>query len=157
MSQPRIGVIVRRGLNPTDWEARHLRGEVVDRTPYAYHLAGSDFALEWSKDHPEGALGRWWRMTLKRLLGFDLVHVWRNRGVIERADAVWTHTEREHLAVALLKTLQPRRFSAVSIAQSVWLWDRWSEMSGIRRSFFTRLLRKHSVEVLLSRVNRDLS
>ena len=155
MDRPRIAVIVRYGLNPNAWEERHRRGEVADRTPYGYHLAESAFDLEWSTDRIEGATARWWRMTAKRVLGFDFIHVWRNRDAIARADAVWTHTEREHLAVALLKLLRPRRYRAASIAQSVWLWDLWPELSGIRTRFFRLLLRRHAVEVVLSRVNRD--
>ncbi|WP_224786009.1 glycosyltransferase [Microbacterium caowuchunii] len=150
-------MIVRHGLDPTAWERRHERGEVMDRTPYAYHLAEPAVVLEWSRDRAEHAAARWWRMSVKRLLGFDFVHVWRNRALIERADAVWTHTEREHLAVALLKVLRPRRYRSASIAQSVWLWDLWPTLSAPRRRFFRILLRRHDVEVVLSRMNRDAS
>lgn len=157
MSKPRIAVVLRHGLNATHWGERHARGEVVDRTPYAYHLAEEDFELEWSRDAIEGAPSRWWRATLRRVLGFDLVHVWRNRAMIARADAVWTHTEREHLAVAMLKLLAPRTYRAHSIAQSVWLWDQWPGMAGVRRRLFAALLRRHSLEIVLSRLNRDAS
>jgi len=155
MSRPRIAVITRHGLNAADWGHRHARHEVIDRTPYAYHLAEDEAVLEWSQDGHEGVVGRWWRMTLRHLLGFDLVHVWRNRALLARADAIWTHTEREHLAVAMLKSLRPRTYRAHSIAQSVWLWDLWPHMAGIRRWFIARLLRQHTIELLLSRVNRD--
>jgi glycosyltransferase involved in cell wall biosynthesis len=73
------------------------------------------------------------------------------------ADVIWTHTEREHLAVALVKALSPRRYRAVSIAQSVWLWDQWPALSRLRAAFIRRLLTRHAVEVVLSRVNRDAS
>ncbi|MET0829806.1 MAG: glycosyltransferase [Microbacterium sp.] len=152
-----MAVIVRFGLNPQQWMQRHARGEVVDATPYAYHLAEQWFALDWSQDRAESRAARWWRMSVRHLLGFDFVHVWRNRRIIQEADAVWTHTEREHLAVALLKTLAPRRYRAVSIAQSVWLWDLWPGLSRVRSGLFRRLLRRHDVEVVLSRVNRDAS
>ena len=112
MDRPRIAVIVRYGLNPNAWEERHRRGEVADRTPYGYHLAESAFDLEWSTDRIEGATARWWRMTAKRVLGFDFIHVWRNRDAIARADAVWTHTEREHLAV--LATMPSRPVGRIS-------------------------------------------
>lgn len=157
VNERRVAVIVRFGLNPQRWAERHARGEVVDQTPYAYHLAEQWFAVDWSADHDESSLARWWRMSIRRLLGFDFVHVWRNRRIIRTADAVWTHTEREHLAVALLKMLAPRRYRAVSIAQSVWLWDSWPQMSRARAAFLRLLLRRHAVEVVLSRVNRDAS
>lgn len=157
MGNPRIAVVLRYGLNPQSWSLRHERGEVVDRTPYAYDLANEWFTVDWSADHPEGKMTHTLRMTLRRALGFDLVHIWRNRRMIQSADAVWTHTEREHLAVALLKVLSPKRYQAASIAQSVWLWDQWHSFSGLRRRILGRLLRAHAVEIVLSRENRAAS
>jgi len=157
VSERRIAIIVRFGLNPRQWTQRHARGEVVDETPYGYHLAEQWFTVDWSQDRVETRAARWWRMSVRHLLGFDFVHVWRNRRIIQQADAVWTHTEREHLAVALLKTLAPRRYRALSIAQSVWLWDLWPQVSWVRSTLFRILLRRHAVEVVLSRVNRDAS
>ncbi|ODT11911.1 MAG: hypothetical protein ABS61_01720 [Microbacterium sp. SCN 70-18] len=152
-----MAVIVRYGLNATAWRARHERGEVADATPYGYHFAEPGLSLEWSVDRPEGRISHSWRMFVRRVLGFDFVHVWRNRAIIARSDVVWTHTEREHLAVGALKVLFPRRYTARTVAQSVWLWDMWAQMSAPRRALFTRLLRAHDVEVVLSRINRDAS
>lgn len=157
MGQLRVAVVLRHGLSQAGWRARHSAGEVVDETPYAYHLAEGDVSLVWCLDHPESAVGRRWRHLVRRILGFDLVHAWRNRGIIQSADAVWTHTEREHLAVALLKWFNPRRYRARSIAQTVWLWDHWHEFSAVRRAFYGHLLHQHDVELVLSRVNRDIS
>lgn len=155
MAKTRVGVIVRYGLNPIAWRVRHAQGEVSDATPYGYHWAESHVDMEWTADRPEGRVALWWRMTVRRVLGFDFVHVWRNRGILTRADVVWTHTEREHLAVALLRTLNPRRYRARTIAQSVWLWDLWPRISWLRRAAFARLLKAHDVEVVLSALNRD--
>lgn len=157
MAKPRIAVILRYGLNPDAWRARHDAGEVVDRAPYGYDRAEQWFDLSWSSDHREGPLARAARSGLRRLLGFDLVHVWRNRRLIRQADAVWTHTEREHLAVAAIKALRPRAYRAVSVAQSVWLWDGWQAAGALRRALYARLLRRHAVELTLSRENRDAS
>jgi glycosyltransferase involved in cell wall biosynthesis len=153
----RVGVILGFGFNPELWRARYAKGEVADETPYAYHLASQWFDMEWSQDRDESPLARWWRMSVKHFLGFDFVHVWRNRRLIRSVDAVWTHTEREHLAVALLKLLAPRRYRAVSIAQSVWLWDLWPGLSRGRAALYRMLLRQHALEIVLSRVNRDAS
>lgn len=153
----RIAVLLRYGLDPVNWRERFDRGEVVDASPYAYDLAAQAASLSWSVDHPESRLAGQWRRAVSRVLGFDLVHVWRNRAMLRDVDAVWTHTEREHLGVALLALLRPHDYRAISIAQSVWLWDQWAGMSTLRRAFYTRLLRRHAVEVVLSRVNRDVS
>ena len=82
VSERRVAVIVRFGLNPQQWAQRYARGEVVDETPYAYHLAEQWFAVDWSKDRREGPVARWWRLSVRHLLGFDFVHVWRNRRII---------------------------------------------------------------------------
>lgn len=157
MRELRVAIILRYGLNPTVWRARHAAGEVVDETPYGYHLADGDVSLTWSVDHAESAVGGRWRHLVRHVLGFDLVHVWRNRSLVRSADAVWTHTEHEHLGVALLKWLAPRRYRAHSIAQTVWLWDDWRDHSRVRNALYRRLLRQHDVELVLSRVNRDIS
>ncbi len=157
MRDLRVAIVLRYGLSRSVWQARHAAGEVVDETPYGYHLAEGDVSLTWCEDHAESVLAAQWRRFVRRVLGFDLVHVWRNRRVIRAADAVWTHTEREHLGVALLKWLRPRRYPAHTIAQTVWLWDNWRHLSGARKALYRRLLRQHDVELLLSRVNRDIS
>lgn len=36
-------------------------------------------------------------MRLLSRLGFDLVHAWRDRRALNDADAIWAHTEREHI------------------------------------------------------------
>lgn len=156
MARPRVAIVLRHGLAPGAWRERFDRGDTWDRTPYGYDRAESDFELVWTEDLPERAFGRFWRGLLRRLFGFDFVHVWRNRAILRTVDVVWTHTEREHLAVALLKRLG-RHYDFASVAQSVWLWDNWSDHSRVRRAFYASLLRTHDVEVLLSRLNRDVS
>jgi glycosyltransferase involved in cell wall biosynthesis len=155
MGEPRVAVIMRYGLNREAWRRRFEAGEVVDAAPYGYQLADERFALDWSVDHRENVVAGWWRGAVRHALGFDLVHVWRNRRLLQDADAVWTHTEREHLAVAAIKALRPRRYRFRSIAQSVWLWDLWPTLSRPRKALFRRLLRRHDIELVLSRVNRD--
>lgn len=155
MGEPRVAVIMRYGLNRGAWRERFEAGEVVDPAPYGYQLAEPEFTLDWSVDHSESVVAGWWRSAVRGVLGFDFVHVWRNRRLLRTADAVWTHTEREHLGVALIKALSPRRYRFRSIAQSVWLWDLWPDLPAPHRALFRRLLRRHDVELVLSRVNRD--
>jgi glycosyltransferase involved in cell wall biosynthesis len=145
--------MLRHGLAPEAWRRRHAAGEVGAETPYGYHHAESAVDLLWSADHPESRLAACWRAAVKHVLGFDLVHIWRNRSLLREADAVWTHTEREHLAVAALQALAPRRYRARSIAQTVWLWDEWASLGAARRRLYAALLGRHEVELVLSRVN----
>ena len=109
--------------------ASHSSG-IVDRLPYGYYRAADDnCAIEYSENFDEWRAVRLGRLAARRLLGFDLLHAWRNRSGILDADVVWTHTELEHLAVVLLFLTVPRSRRPKLIAQSVWLYDRWRQFS----------------------------
>lgn len=155
--RPTVAVLMAYALDPGLWEARYERGEVLDRMPYGYDSAGEWFDLRWCRSHPESAIGRRIRAAVTARLGFDLVHVWRNRRTVFTADAIWTHTEREHLAVAMLQIWRRPRRRVPTIAQSVWLWDDWAKFGSLRRRLFALLLQSHAVELLLSPSNRDVS
>lgn len=149
----RVVVLLGYDQDPVRWRERHARGETSDVTPYGYELAQEWFDVEWGRSHPESALTTRVRRRLAAALGYDIVHAWRNRRVLRGADVVWTHTEREHLAVAAL----PRRRPRVVVAQSVWLWDQWGRFSARRRRHYVRLLSRQAVEITLSPSNADVS
>ena len=152
-TRPRVTVLLGYEQDPVSWRQRHAAGETLDETPYGYELAREWCDLTWARSHDESALSGRVRRRIAAMLGYDLVHAWRNRGVLREADVVWTHTEREHLAVAAL----PFRRRPRVIAQSVWLWDGWPEFSRRRRRRVARLLGRHSVEVTLSPENARIS
>lgn len=146
---PRIVVALSYDQDVERWRERHARGEVLDATPYGYHRAADRFDLAWTRSHPESASVSRVRRALAARLGFDLVHIWRNRALLRGADAVWTHTEREHLAVAAVL----RGAGPPVLAQSVWLWDAWPRIAPWRRRWIARQLRRHAIEVVHSRIN----
>ena len=132
------------GFDAERWEERWLSGSLLgtnERLPYGYHLAREmGCTVEYSRDAAEGPFGRLFRLALRALLGFDFLHAWRNRRGVLDATAVWTHTESQHLAVALLlKTFAPLRRPVV-IGQSVWLMDRWDRYGAARKLFYRWLL-----------------
>jgi glycosyltransferase involved in cell wall biosynthesis len=93
------------------------------------------------------------RLVLRKLLGFDLIHVCRNRRGIFAADVVWTHTELEHLGVlALFRLLRQRRRPKL-VANCVWLFDKWSRLSRPKRFLYRVLLQEASVITTLSPEN----
>ena len=159
-----VFVHLAHGYDARDWERRWLRGQIIgfnERFPYGYHLA-SDMgcSVRFSRDKEEGRVARWWRLSFRALLGFDLIHAWRNRTAILSAAIVWTHTESQHLAIALLmKMLRPATRPKV-IGQSVWLIDRWDRLSWSRRWFYRWLLQEIDVLTFHSPLNtaraRDL-
>jgi glycosyltransferase involved in cell wall biosynthesis len=137
------------------WSDKYDRGEVPDRTPYGYHKASDDnFVLTFSKSIPEGRSTRLFRIALRKLFGFDLVHTWRNRREMTQCDAVWTHTEREYLAAALVMLMLRSRAPRL-IAQSVWLFDQWKDLSLFKKVLYSWLISKR-VDVLTFLSNQNL-
>jgi len=154
MSATQVHVHLFYGADP-----RHYRkGEDIGCL-YGYHHAESDeFALNYSRDAAESKPVRFARRALKAALGFDFIHTWRNRRAILDSDAVWTHTEQEHLAVSLLLLLNARRrgHRPLLLAQSVWLLDRWPGYGPLRRALYRKLLARADLLTTLASENAAL-
>lgn len=155
--QARVLVMLAYDQDAVAWRERHRQGEVLDETPYGYHRAEQFFDLRWAASTPEGRLTRTIRKKVSGRAGFDVIHVWRNRDLIRHADVVWTHTEREHLAVSLVQAWQWRQRTVPVIAQTVWLWDEWEQYGKLKRSLLGWLLRRQDIEIVASRINLALS
>jgi glycosyltransferase involved in cell wall biosynthesis len=114
--------------------------------PYGYyHARREGCVVTYSEDAQESRFLCLARRVFRRWLGLDLLHAWRNRRSLRDADVVWTHTELESLAaLALLRTLSSVSRPRV-IAQSVWLFGRWSEFWAPKRWLYRRLLRRADV------------
>lgn len=154
MSAKQVHVHLFYGADP-----RHYRkGEDIGCL-YGYHHAQSDeFALNYAQDAVESRPVRFVRRALKAALGFDFIHTWRNRRAILEADAVWTHTEQEHLAVSLLLLMNARRrgHRPLLLAQSVWLLDRWPGYGALRRALYRKLLSRADLLTTLATENAAL-
>ncbi|WP_118181638.1 glycosyltransferase [Paraburkholderia phosphatilytica] len=154
MNATKVHVHLFYGADP-----RHYRKGDDIGCLYGYHHAESDeFALTYSQDTRERTPMRLARRALKAVLGFDFIHTWRNRGEILRSDVIWTHTEHEHLSVALLLLLhgRPRATAPLLLAQSVWLLDRWPEYGALRRWCYRRLIARADVLTTLASDNARL-
>jgi glycosyltransferase involved in cell wall biosynthesis len=140
----RVFVHLARGFGATHWQAKWDRGEVIglnERLPYGFFWAReAGCTVEYSEDHPEGWVGTVLRLAVRALLGFDLVHAWRNRRGIFAAEMVWTGTESQHLAVLLLLLGRSPRHRPKVIAQSIWLFDTWPRLSAPKRWLYSRLM-----------------
>uniref|UniRef100_UPI00197EFEE4 glycosyltransferase n=1 Tax=Burkholderia sp. Ac-20379 TaxID=2703900 RepID=UPI00197EFEE4 len=125
---------------------------------YGYHHAASDeFAMSYSQDRREWRPVGLARRALKAALGFDAIHAWRNREALLAADVIWTHTEQEHLAAALILKLAGERGTRPRLlAQSVWLLDRWPQFGALRRWVYRKLLARADVLTTLARDNAVL-
>ncbi|WP_028225258.1 glycosyltransferase [Paraburkholderia ferrariae] len=154
MSSTQVHVHLFYGADPR----RYRKGENIGCL-YGYHHAESDeFALDYSEDAAERAPARFLRRALKAVLGFDFIHTWRNRRALLRSDVIWTHTEQEHLAVALLLLLHAQKGGdrPLLLAQSVWLLDRWAGYGALRRALYRRLLTRADLLTTLASENAAL-
>ena len=137
------------GFGATGYRQKWERGEIPginEPLPYGYwRAAGDDCVVSYSEDARETVAFEFIRRTLRRILGFDLIHAWRNREAASHSDIVWTSTELEHLALLLVWFSRPRDRRPKIIAQSVWLFDRWHQLSPPRRWLYRRLLDKADI------------
>jgi len=152
----RIKVFVHlvHGFGARRWSEAWAKGEmpgILDKLPYGYyHAADDQYEILYSEDANESRITRFMRLALRRALGFDLLHAWRNRVALNEADVVWTHTELEHLGVLLLWCLTNPVPRPRLIAQSVWLYDRWNNFSATKRWLYNTLLTKADILTVLS-------
>ena len=151
----KVFVQLAHGTDARHWQARLADGRVLgvnEQSPYGYHLAeqwGCD--VRFSHDAAESRLGSLLRRGLRRLLGFDVIHVARNDRRLRECDVVWTHTECQTLAVLLLRRWHgggPR-----VIGQSIWLFDDWPRLRRPLRALYRRLLRDADVLTVHSPLN----
>lgn len=167
-----MGLVPSAGLNGGDRDARgparpnvlvyfdHGRGPAPDADveadrnsfPYGYGFCIDHIRLSASHNPPESGLFRFLRRGLAFALGFDVVHAFHNRRAIEDADVVITHTEHEHLAIAVLKILGLVGDAKI-VGQSIWLWDDWGRLGPLKRVVYRRLLREVVVHTTHSPVN----
>lgn len=139
---PRIYVHLWYSLDTATFRAaheNHLRESgneyAPDLAPYGYNYAEQYGAIvDYSVSHPERLFTRLARKAVASIVGFDAIHFLRNRHLARNADVVWTHTERESIAVALMLGRRSQRPKL--LLQSVWLMDKWPSMSRLRRASY---------------------
>ena len=154
-------VFLAHGFGGQRWTERWTKGDISgfhERLPYGYyHAANKDCAVEYSQDTHENRLTELARRSVRRLLGFDLVHAWRNRKALFEAEVVWTHTELEYLAVLTLWQCRRRDRRPKLIAENVWLFDKWQRFSAPKRCLYRRLISQADVLTSLSPENLKIS
>jgi glycosyltransferase involved in cell wall biosynthesis len=152
-----VFVLLSRRLDEEAWHVAFLRGEAPDHSPYGYHHARSaEWTITFSKPTETHGIARLFDSVSRRVFGFDVVHIWRNRSDIANSSFIWTHTEGEHLAASLLLHFKrDRRSRPRLIAQSVWLMDRWDRMPPPRRWLNRWLLRSADILTFLSPLNAE--
>jgi glycosyltransferase involved in cell wall biosynthesis len=137
------------GFGVQSWERRWKHGKILglnEPKPYGYYRAETmGCSVTYSEHREESLAGKLLRLVLRVLLGFDLVHAWRNFGAMKDADVIWTHTESQFLAILMLFRLKRNVRRPKLIAQSVWLFDHWSRFVAPRRWLFASLIRQADI------------
>ena len=130
-----------------EWRRKRESGDLVginDPTPYGYGRAEEmGCRVTFSKSKPENRLEKLCRLGVRAIFGADLVHAWRNRASIRESDIVWTHTESQFLAVAMVGVLLRKRVRI--IGQSVWLIDSWDALTLAKKALFRWLISRVDV------------
>ena len=159
MNRPSLTAFVHLGygFGAARCQILYQRGLAPDRVPYGFHHAEElGASVLYSVDYPESAAVRKARKSLQRLLGFDLVHAFRNRKAIAAADIVWTMEEKQHLAVLVWSHILPSLRNKKVIGQTIWLYDRWKKMSRLKRTLLSYLLKRAAVLTVHSRNYVDM-
>ena len=152
----KVFVHLARGFGDETWGKLWRSGKLLglnEEHAYGYnHAASSDVQVTYASDFPETRLQKLIRYAGRAILGFDVVHAWRNREKLLQADVVWTHTESQTLGVLLLFRLTRGRVPRL-LGQTVWLVDRWAKQPWPRRLFYRFLLHRLDVLTTLSSLN----
>lgn len=144
----RVFVLLPDHLDVAAWRAAWQAGRVPDETPYGYHHAAA-LGYEVVFSEPLVRRSGWAALPFKlvrRITGIDIEHAWNHRAKLfgSDVDAVWTHTEREFLPVALMARLLRKQLPPM-VAQIVWLADEWPALPSMKRWLQADLLRDVAV------------
>jgi len=150
------------GFGVNKWRGRYEKGLIPginEPLPYGYHRASVDkkWTVEYSEDVEEPRLVHLIRRGLLRILGFDLIHAWRNWHQVLEADIVWAHTEREHLAILFLARLTKKEGGVAILAQCIWLFDLWPKLPRWKQRLYLSLLRRANLVTTHSPENLALA
>ncbi len=143
----KIFILLKYGLDAEKYYQLFLQGKVPGASPYDYHRVESfNCQGSFSKDYPENIFQNLFRRIIFKIAGGDLIHAWKNRQKLWAADAVWTFSEREWLAVSfLLKLKMFRMFKPVLkrpliLGRTIWFLDSWVNWSSLRRWLYRSCL-----------------
>ena len=79
----RVFVFLGEGFGASRWRSQWKSGKVpgiCDQLPYGYfHAANESWSVTYSEDREESPPFQLLRRTLRKVLGFDLIHAWHNR------------------------------------------------------------------------------
>jgi glycosyltransferase involved in cell wall biosynthesis len=141
--------LLRGHVDVSLWRQEFRTGVVPDETPYGFHLAEMEGCnVVFGRPRGNSFVAR----AIRRLLGFDLIHVWRNWDLVKSSDVVWTVTETEYLSVLFIPWLQGKKPPKL-IANNIWIFNEWDSLSRIHKAVYGALLKQVSVIAVHSQQN----
>lgn len=142
--RPKAYVGLYHSIDAARWRQQWDAGIALDETPYGFHNAEHfGFDVIFAQDAPRPA-GAKLPGIVNRVFGFDVLHAWTNRRRIAEADVVWTMTEGEGFAIALLFTLGVLRPKPI-ICNVVWLLNTWDRTLWYKERLYRALMRHITV------------
>lgn len=158
----KVFVHLAHGQDVIAWEKMWSEGSLVgicDPTPYGYHRAremGCD--VEFSLKIKNSPILNLFRMAFRVIAGFDYIHARSNAKRALESDVIWTHTESQFLAMALVMALRGKNKPRPKIlAQSVWLYDKWAKLDPIRKAFYRYLVQYVDILTVHSKLNLEVA
>jgi len=158
----KVFVHLAHGQDVIAWEKMWSEGSLVgicDPTPYGYHRAremGCD--VEFSLKIQRAPILNLVRGAFRVIFGFDYIHARNNAKRALESDVIWTHTESQFLAMAMVMALRGKNKPRPKIlAQSVWLYDKWSGLDPIRKALYRYLVNYVDVLTVHSPLNLDVA
>lgn len=148
------------GQDVVAWEKMWSDGVLVginDPTPYGYGRASKmGCEVSFSEAAKGSKLYAFIRLVLRVLLGFDYIQARHNAKRALEADIIWTHTESQYLAMALVFALRGKdKPRPLLLAQSVWFYDKWPKLDPIRKAFYRYLINYVDVLTVHSPLNLE--
>ena len=158
----RVFVQLAHGQDIHHWKRLRDAGKLVginDEKPYGYDRAEKmGCEVEYSIRHRDGKIYNFFRLAVRAILGFDYLYARQSKERMLKADIVWTHTEAQFLAVALILALRGKnKPRPLLLGQAVWLYDRWPNIDPIRKAFYRRLIKYVDRLTVHSPVNQKVA
>lgn len=150
------------GQDVVAWEKMWADGVLVginDPTPYGYGRANKmGCEVDFSKASNGSAFKKFVRLGLRVILGFDYLHARHNADAALKSDIVWTHTESQFLAMAMVFAMRGKsRPRPLLLGQSVWFFDKWSGIDPIRKAFYRYLINYVDILTVHSPLNLEVA
>lgn len=158
----KVFVHLAHGQDVIAWEKMWSEGSLVgicDPTPYGYHRARDmgcevDFSLKIKR----APILNLFRGAFRVIFGFDYVHARSNAKRALASDVIWTHTESQFLAMAMVMALRGKNKPRPKLlGQSVWLYDKWAKLDPIRKALYRYLVSYVDVLTVHSPLNLEVA